>query len=92
MAGYIDNYRDEQHVTDQPEARPARDEYVVERLLPTGRWLVESNDPAATAQEAEDDAAWFMEPHPENTYRTVRRTITSVVVAVRPGLAPKENR
>ncbi|MDJ0342225.1 hypothetical protein QMK19_03365 [Streptomyces sp. H10-C2] len=79
-------------MTDQPEARPARDEYVIERLLTSGRWLVETEDPAATAQQAEADAAWFMDSRSETTYRTVRRTITSVVIAVHPGCASKESR
>lgn len=71
-------------MTTEPEAHPARVEYVVERALSDGRWRVDSNDPAATAEEALADAAWFMVQRPRATYRTVRRTITSTVVAEHP--------
>jgi hypothetical protein len=78
-------------MTDQLEAaHPARDEYVVERALPGGRWVVDSIVPAPTQAEAEADAAWFMDPNPEDTFRTVRRTIASTVVAIRPGRTTEE--
>jgi hypothetical protein len=78
-------------MTDQPvTAHPTHDEYVVERALSSDRWVVESIVPAATQAEAEADAAWFMDPNPEDTFRTVRRTITSTVVANRPGRWDKD--
>jgi hypothetical protein len=70
----------------QPEAHPARTEYMVDRALSDGRWVVDSASPAPTAERAEAEAAWFMDdPRYGGTYRTVRRTITSTVVAVHPG-------
>jgi len=74
-------------VTAEPEAHPTRVEYVVERALSDGRWIVESISPAPTPERALADAAWFM-GDPElggGNYRTVCRTITSTVVAEHPG-------
>lgn len=67
----------------EPEAHPARVEYVVERALSDGRWVVESISPAATAEQALAEAAWCMnEPlFGGGPWRTVRRTIASAVVA-----------
>jgi hypothetical protein len=70
-------------VTAEPEAHPVCVEYVVERALSDGRWVVDSPAPALTAEQAVADVAWLKRPHA--TYRTVRRTITSTVVAVHPG-------
>jgi len=77
-------------VPDQSEAHPTCDEYVVERAIGDGRWVVESVSPAPTAEQALAEA-WFMgEPiFGGGSWRTVRRTITSTVAAVHPG-TPKE--
>lgn len=68
---------------DTPEAHPVREEYVIERRLADGRWVVVSPEPAPTAEEALADA-WFMAGS-RATYRTVRRAITSTVVTEHPG-------
>lgn len=70
------------------EAHPVRYEYVVERRLADGRWIAVSPDPAPTAEEALIDA-WFMEGS-TGTYRTVRRTIASVVVTEHPAAATSD--
>lgn len=78
-----------QPVGDATEAHPIRDEYVTERSLGDGRWVVDSISPHATAEEAEVADAWVIPCAPEATFRIVRRTITSTVVAVRPGVEPE---
>ncbi|NUU21068.1 MAG: hypothetical protein HOV68_06060 [Streptomycetaceae bacterium] len=73
------------------EAHPTRDEYVVERDLGDGRWVVDSISPAPIPEQAATDAASFIGAWPDHdaAYRIVRRTITSTVIAVHPN--PKEN-
>lgn len=76
-------------MTGPTQAHPVRVEYVVERSISSGRWIVESITPVPTPEQAEADAAWFMnDPRYGGTYRTVRRTITSTVVTVHP--APQQ--
>lgn len=71
---------------DPTEAHPTRDEYVLERALNDGGWVVESITPAATPEEAEARSAALTLPWiREIELRVVRRTITSTVVSVRPG-------
>lgn len=68
-----------------PEAHPPRDEYVLERALNDGGWVVESLGPEPTAEQAEARAADLTLPWVRDaTLRVVRRTITSTVVTVRP--------
>ncbi|MET9222387.1 hypothetical protein ABZX65_26985 [Streptomyces sp. NPDC003300] len=65
-----------------PEAHPVHVEYVIERAIGDDRWVVDSIGPEPTPEQALAEAAWFMDDHPHHTYRTVRRTTTSAVVAV----------
>lgn len=70
---------------DPAEAYPMRDEYVLERALNDGRWVVESTFPVPTREEAEAEAATLTLPWVRDAeLRIVRRTITSTVVSVRP--------
>lgn len=75
---------------DPTEAHPTRDEYVVERALNDGRWVVESITPETSAEQAEKDGdrppslPWLRGAE----LRVVRRTITSTVVSVRPSAGP----
>ncbi|MCZ4513502.1 hypothetical protein O3Q52_36225 [Streptomyces sp. ActVer] len=71
------------------EAHPTRDEYVLERALSDGGWVVESITPAATAEKAEERHAALSLPWVRDAeFRVVRRTITSTVVSIRPSAAP----
>lgn len=73
---------------DPTEAHPTRDEYVIERALTDGRWVVESIHPHNTPEAAETERARLLDcgmyQTRTATFRTVRRTITSTVIAVRP--------
>lgn len=71
--------------TEPTEAHPTRDEYVLERALNDGGWVVESIIPAATAKEAEARSAVILQWLREAELRVVRRTVASTVVSVRPG-------
>lgn len=72
--------------TDPTEAHPAREEYVLERALNDGGWVVESIVPEPTAEQAEERSAALTLPWLRGaTLCVVRRTITSTVVSVRPG-------
>lgn len=75
----------------EPEAHPVRVEYAIERALSDGRWVVDSISYEPTPEQALTDAKWFMDENPHATYRTVRRTITSAVVAVHPAQQPGEH-
>jgi hypothetical protein len=84
-------------VTDQPsrfqpatgntEAWPTRNEYIVERALGDGEWVNESIYPETTPEAAEQQRARLLDEkrHRGTTFRIVRRTIASTVVAVRAG-------
>lgn len=71
-------------------AHPVRYEYAVERALSDGRWVEESITPAATPEQAEEEAAWIMNgPRSRGArFRTVCRTITSVVITEHPAARP----
>lgn len=71
------------------EAHPTHVEYVVERALSGGRWVVESIGPSPTTEQALAEAAWCMTGRYSNgPWRTVRRAITSTVAAEHPGITP----
>lgn len=75
------------HPAGGEEAHPARDEYVLERHIGDGRWVVDSIFPAATPEEAEAHGTAPLQWTDGDTLRVVRRVITSTVIAVRPGTA-----
>ncbi|MEV6014718.1 hypothetical protein [Streptomyces sp. NPDC051997] len=71
------------------EAHPTRDEYVLERALSDGGWVVESIFPAPSAEKAEArhaelNLSWVAPAD----FRVVRRTITSTVISVHPSAGP----
>lgn len=70
---------------DPAEAHPTHDEYVLERALSDGGWVVESIVPAPTVEKAEERHAALGLPWVRDAeFRVVRRTITSTVVSVHP--------
>ena len=72
---------------DPAEAHPTRDEYVIERAINHGRWVVESVCPHPTPEEAVAERARMLDSGMYRargaTFRVVQRTTTSTVIAVR---------
>jgi hypothetical protein len=76
-------------VADETQAHPPRTEFVVERALDDGGWVVESITPTEERHKAQARLDSLTKWAPECTYRIVSRAITSSVEYVQPA-APAE--